>query len=137
MVKLDFRQGAMISSGLAIIVLTYLFQEQLDFGFADVSEVKGFVIRKTLRVLLNDAGMILIIIELFNKPAVTRLALGIQIIDALVLLPLYFVVKLSWEGTSEISSPLLSQFHRLIVNPTLMLLLIPAVYFQELLKNRA
>ena len=126
----------MISSGLAIIVLTYLFQEQLDFGFADVSEVKGFVIRKTLRVLLNDAGMILIIIGLFNKPAVTRLALGIQIIDALVLLPLYFVVKLSWEGTSEISSPLLSQFHRLIVNPTLMLLLIPAVYFQERFRKR-
>ncbi len=136
MVKFDFRQGAMISSGLAIIVLTYLFQEQLDFGFANISEVKGFIIRKASRVLLNDAGMILVIIGLFNKTAVTRLALGIQIIDALVLLPLYFVVKLSWEGTSEISSPLLSQFHRLIVNPTLMLLLIPAVYFQERLKKR-
>lgn len=121
----------MIAAGTGIIVLTYLFQEQLADGFANVSEVQGFILRKTGRVLLNDAGMILIIIGLFNKSGVTRLALMIQVVDALVLLPLYFIVKLSWEGTSEISSPLLSQFHRLIVNPTLMLLLIPAVFFQE------
>lgn len=67
----------------------------------------------------------------FQSVKITRLALWVQLIDAVVLLPFYFFLKLSLEGDSEISSPLLSQLHRLIINPTLMILIFPAIYFQR------
>jgi exosortase F-associated protein len=91
-----------------------------------------FVVRKTVRVLLNDSLMLLFIHALFRDRSVTRLAWYIQLVDTLVLLPIYLIVKLSYEGDAEISMPLLSQLHRLIVNPTLMVLLIPAVYYQRI-----
>lgn len=91
-----------------------------------------FVVRKAIRVLLNDTFMLLFIHALFRDQSVTRLALYIQVVDTLVLLPIYLVIKLSYEGDAEISMPLLSQLHRLIVNPTLMVLLIPAVYYQRI-----
>ncbi len=94
-----------------------------------------FAINRFSRLLLNDIFMLLIIVSWFHDRSVTRLAISIQLIDMFILLPLYLVLKLRWEGDAEISSPLLSQFHRLIVNPTLMILLFPAVYFQRMLKE--
>jgi len=44
--------------------------------------------------------------------------------ELFILLPVYFALKISLEGDAEISSPLLSQLHRMIVNPLLMLVLI-------------
>ncbi|MBS1680082.1 MAG: exosortase F system-associated protein [Bacteroidetes bacterium] len=113
------------------IALTFLFQE---FSFVDafhLSENLKFITKKILRVLLNDFFMLIFIIAWFKDWRITRLAIAIQLIDGLILLPIYLAIKLSVEGSSEISSPLLSQFHRLIINPTLMILLIPAVYFQK------
>jgi len=48
-----------------------------------------------------------------------------------ILLPIYFIMKLSLEGDSEISSPLLSQLHRMIVNPLLMIILILGLVYQD------
>jgi exosortase F-associated protein len=114
------------------IVCTFLFQDFSLLEAFDFSEQGQFVGRKILRVLLNDTFMLIFMVAWFRDKKVTRLALFIQLIDGLILLPLYLILKLRWEGTSEISSPLLSQFHRLIINPTLMILLIPAIYFQKL-----
>jgi exosortase F-associated protein len=114
------------------VVLTFLFQ---DFSFLDALILSGqsrFIARKILRVFLNDLFMLIFIANWFKDRQVTRFAFYVQLIDGLFLLPLYLSIKIAWEGTSEISSPLLSQLHRLIINPTLMILLIPAVYFQEL-----
>lgn len=91
-----------------------------------------FAVKKILRVLLNDSFMLLFIHALFRDAAVTRLAWYVQIVDTLILLPVYLIIKLTYEGDAEISTPLLSQLHRLIVNPTLMVLLIPAVYYHRI-----
>ena len=93
-----------------------------------------FAINRAVRLLFNDIFMLLFIAAWFQDRSITKLALVIQLIDFFLLLPIYLFAKLTWEGDSEISSPLFSQFHRLIVNPTLMILLIPAVYFQRLMK---
>jgi exosortase F-associated protein len=90
-----------------------------------------FAFNKSLRLILNDLCMLWIIHLWFQNTSITRLAFWIQLMDTLGLLPLYLILKLMWEGDSEISSPLLSQFHRLIVNPTLMILLFPAIYVQR------
>jgi len=121
----------LICFGVTGIALTFLFQ---DFSFLNhwlLSEHTEFIVRKALRVLLNDVFMLLIIAMLFRDKKITELAIFIQLLDGIILLPIYLLLKLHFEGSSEISSPLLSQLHRLIINPTLMILLIPAVYFQK------
>ena len=102
----------------------------------EVDPYTDFITRKVVRVIVNDLCMLLLIHAWFDDKAITRLAWKIQLIDTLILLPIYLTLKLTIEGDSELSSPLLSQLHRLIVNPTLMILLIPAVYFQRLMKQK-
>lgn len=113
----------------------FLGQEFLFLQGWNLSEQNEFIARKVLRVFLNDLFMLVFIAAWFKDSRVTRLAILIQLVDSLILLPLYLVVKLNVEGPGEISAPLLSQFHRMIINPTLMILLIPAVYFQRYSKG--
>ncbi len=130
-----FLYQVLLAAGAAGVVLVFLFQDFLFLDAMMLSEEAKFILRKVLRVLLNDVSMLLIIIGWFRDREVARLAIWIQAIDLFVLLPLYLVFKVSLEGTSEISTPALSQLHRLIINPTLMILLIPAVYFQRYAKR--
>ena len=119
---------------LLVLGAVFLFQ-QVDFLSWLVSKEdhpnSHFAAMRLVRVLINDVSMLLLLMAWFNSRSVIKLAFAIQLIDLFILLPLYLGFKLYSEGNSEISSPLLSQFHRLIVNPTLMILLIPAVYFQR------
>ncbi|MDH5380479.1 MAG: exosortase F system-associated protein [Cyclobacteriaceae bacterium] len=90
-----------------------------------------FIFNKFFRFFLNDSTMVVVIWLLWENKSYVKLALGIEVLGLLVLLPLYFILKLNMEGDSEISSPLLSFIHRLIINPTLLIMLIPALYYQE------
>jgi exosortase F-associated protein len=131
--RIAFLLLAIIGLGLVFLfqevdVLGYVFQVQLDPNI-------HFIVKKTLRVFLNDSCMLLFIHAWFFQRSITQMAWKLQLIDTCILLPVYFILKLSVEGDSEISSPLLSQLHRLIVNPTLMILLIPAIYFQRIRKQ--
>ncbi len=119
---------------ISILGITVTFLSQ-DFSFLEawnLSDQQGFIARKVFRVLLNDLFMLIFISAWFKDRRVTKLAIAIQLIDGLILLPTYLAIKLWMEGPSEISAPLLSQFHRIIVNPILMILLIPATYFQRI-----
>lgn len=127
--------GAMGVAGLALV---YLFQRTDVLALISqtpLSPEMHFSINRLTRIFLNDIFMLLVLYALFTDTRILKLALWVQAIDLLALLPLYLVIKLSLEGDSEISSPFLSQFHRLIVNPTLMILIIPAVYYQRLSKR--
>jgi len=90
-----------------------------------------FVINRSIRVLLNDAACMVLIAAIFKQKKYLQVAFYIFLFEVVVLLPAYFVLKLSLEGDSEISSPLLSQIHRMIVNPTLMVVLIIAFAYQR------
>lgn len=130
----------LMAAAIVGLALVFLFQrvDILDILCGDCAfhSYTRFAVKKILRVLLNDSFMLLFIHALFRDPSVTRLAWYVQLVDTLVLLPIYLVIKLSYEGDAEISMPLLSQLHRLIVNPTLMVLLIPAVYYQRRLRSK-
>ena len=124
--------------GLLLLATSYLYQYSdilFVFTHTQFAPEAHFTVNRVLRILLNDVGMILIIYAIFVDRDVLRLALYVQALDLLVLLPLYLILKLPAEGVSEMSSPFLSQFHRLIVNPILMILLIPAVHYQRTVKN--
>jgi exosortase F-associated protein len=123
---------SLIALAIFGIALTFLFQEFTFLSGLNISSDLQFILRKVLRVLFNDFFMLIFIAAWFKERRITRLAIAIQLIDGFILLPVYLVLKLWTEGDAEISIPLLSQLHRLIINPTLMILLIPAVYFQKI-----
>jgi exosortase F-associated protein len=90
-----------------------------------------FVANRVIRVILNDFACFLLIYGLFKESKYLKIAFLVFLAELFVILPLYLALKLSLEGDSEISSPLLSLIHRLIVNPTLMLLLIAGFIYQK------
>ena len=125
--------------GLALVTLMvmYLFQ-RFDFSIltGEHSDNVRFIINKSVRFLVNDVACLALIVAIFNKPNYLRLSAWIFLTELLVLLPLYFTLKLTLEGDSEISSPLLSQLHRMIVNPLLMLVLMMGFVYQDYFWNR-
>ena len=100
-------------------------------GFQLPSDNFQFIFNRTIRYIINDLSVILLIFVLFQNRALTQVAFALQLFGLIVILPIYFYIKLSLEGPTEISSPLLSFIHRIVVNPILMLLLIPAFFYQQ------
>ena len=132
----------LIAVSLLLLAMVYVFQrwDYLNsigriFG-TDFGPTTTFVINRTLRLIINDALCFLLIYALFREKKYLRIAFLVFCFELFFMLPLYLTVKLSMEGPSEISSPLLSPIHRLIVNPMLMLILMVAFYYQRFLKIR-
>src|SRR5258706_7877667 len=130
---------SLIAISLVSLAIVYVFQrwDYLNFitrlfgaktGFGPTA---SFVFNKTVRLILNDALCLLLIYALFREKKYLRIAFLVFCFELFLILPLYLTVKLLVEGSSEISSPLLSPIHRLIVNPMLMLILIVAFYYQR------
>lgn len=90
-----------------------------------------FIFNKTLRMIGNDLACMLLIYVFFRERKFLVVAWYLFLVELLVILPVYFMVKLGLEGDSELSSPLLSQFHRIIVNPVLMILLMVGFLYQR------
>jgi exosortase F-associated protein len=94
-----------------------------------------FVVQRVVRLILNDAACLLLIHAVFQNRNFNVLAGALFLVELFFLLPLYLAVKLWTEGPTEISSPLLSQVHRLVVNPLLMLVLMSGFGYQQWLKR--
>lgn len=92
----------------------------------------SYVFNKTIRYLINDLLAIALIQALFNNLAYTRFAVYVMLFGLFILLPLYFILFFNFY--TKIQS-LLFYFHRLIVNPVLVMLLIPAFYYQRRPEN--
>jgi exosortase F-associated protein len=124
-------------SGLALV---YIFQQvnYFSFFFSQEGGVNTiFIFNKTFRLLINDLLCVILILALFEKRKFVKMAFLLLTVELLIILPLYFLVKLEMEGNSEISSPLLSQIHRLIVNPMLMFILMAGFYYQKFFSTKA
>ncbi|MBX2898821.1 MAG: hypothetical protein KF775_04200 [Cyclobacteriaceae bacterium] len=131
---------ALLSAALLGLLIVFVFQR---FNYAHtwnsiVPQVlefntpnQQFIFNRTVRLVINDCLCIILIWQLFNKPFYLRISFIIFLIELFVVLPIYFFLKLSLEGASEISSPLLSHIHRMIVNPLLMFLLIIGFIYQS------
>src|SRR5690606_18209439 len=131
---------SMVGAGLMILALVYLFQR---FSYAhliaslfmiDTDTMHPnvvFVINKTVRLVINDFACMLLIYAIFESKSYLLVAFYVFLFELLIMLPVYFAIKLSLEGDSEISSPLLSFVHRLIVNPMLMLVLMAGFIYQR------
>ena len=119
----------------SLLATTYILQQANVAGWLGIvtqgNEKLIFVLNKTARLVINDFACILLIHSFFQERKYTRLAFYVFLIELLILLPCYFAIKLTLEGPTEISSPILSQIHRLIVNPMLMVVLIASFYYQK------
>lgn len=129
-------RSGLIAAGLAILAGVYIFQRMDLAGFlGNFHPNVRFIINRTVRLILNDTACFLIIMAVFREPKYLKIAFVVFLIEILVLFPFYLAIKLILEGASEISSPLLSQVHRLVVNPMLMFLLMAGFLYQRLLKR--
>jgi exosortase F-associated protein len=127
---------------ILMLILMYMLQRTnyctviyTTIGLELPSENFQFIFNRTLRFFVNDLSVILLIYVIFQSRGLVKIAFFVQLFGLFIILPLYFFFKLTLEGPSEISSPLLSFIHRIVVNPILMLLLIPAFYYQKRLNN--
>lgn len=130
----------LVVSALIILLLVYVFQKLsyaglinnfLPAGFQINNSNIVFIVNRALRLIINDGACMLLIWGLFKETKYLKAAFLVFCVELLFILPLYFMVKLTLEGPSELSSPLLSQIHRIIVNPLLMVILIIAFYYQK------
>jgi len=112
------------------LIFVYLFQRQIQnyFYSMEISRYAAFVSARTIRYLLNDFFMIWIIYGLFEKKKYVLFALYVQLFGFIAFLLPYFLIKyyVSHNG------PLVSFLHRLIINPLLLILVIPALWYKEI-----
>jgi exosortase F-associated protein len=114
--------------GLGLLVI-FLFQKiNYAAGIGIEGETAVFIVNKSLRFLANDFLMIGLIYALFQERKYVIFALWVQLVGFVVILIPYFLLKLVFHTGN---GPLVSFLHRLVLNPMLLMLLIPAFYYQR------
>lgn len=133
--KIGFMQGMLVIVSLLGLVCVYLFQ-RLDVAAAlgIKTEMWNFITNRSIRFLLNDLLGILLIYALFQERRFVWFALLVQVFGLIFILTPYFVIRFKHP---ELNGPLISFLHRLVLNPILVLLLIPAFYYQKISGNSA
>jgi exosortase F-associated protein len=122
------RMGLGIFAVAGLLIL-FIFQRvnfaQYLFSFSSSTE---FIFNRTIRFVLNDTLSIVLIYAIFYERKYVVFACWVQVVGFLFLLCPYFVLRIYWP---EYNGPMLNFLHRVIINPILMLLLIPAMLHQK------
>lgn len=111
------------------LIAVFVFQ-QVDIA-GSLGMEKGlsrFFFNRTIRFFLNDLFTIGLIYALFKEKKYVVFSLYVQATGVVFFLLPYFVLKAYFP---LYNGPLISYLHRLILNPTLLMLLIPAFYLQR------
>lgn len=134
----NWRVGLVLIVGLLGLASVYVFQRTnyalfllQAIGISNPGENLVFCVSKTLRLVANDLICFGVIFAIFREKNARQVALAVFLAELFIILPIYLVIKLNLEGPSEISRPMLSFIHRLIVNPTLMVLTGVALAYQR------
>ena len=129
-----------IAIGFIGLALVYVGQKKLfydpflDFIYNPVSDnypdlaIGKYVLSKILRFLANDGLAILIIYGFFGPGKYVKFAAYVLLFGLLALLPIYLVLVIFYYQETY---AFLNHLHRLVLNPVLMMLLIPAFYMQK------
>jgi exosortase F-associated protein len=134
--SLKYYIRAAIGAVSVLMLLAIFLYQRIDVAaYMNLGEetVHRFLINRTIRFVLNDVFAIGLIFALFGERKYVVFALWVQLAGMILFLFPYFILKLNFP---RYNGPLISFLHRLILNPTLMLLLIPAFYYQKQLKGR-
>jgi exosortase F-associated protein len=118
-----------IGVSLTGLLLVYVFQQvDLAAWFKIQGFFPRFVFNRTVRFVVNDLLVLLLIYALFREKKYILFALLVQAAGLIFVLLPYFFIKYHFP---HYNGPLVSFLHRLVFNPLLMLLLIPAFYLQQ------
>lgn len=138
------KRGLLLITGALGLFAVYFFQDYLDVfsvliywemprkldytsDYQDFNKL-SFIFNKASRYILNDLFAIFLIGGLFYERKYIRFSFYVMIFGLLTLLPLYiFLYFRQPEGFSS----MLGHLHRIVMNPALMMLLIPAFYYQK------
>lgn len=144
----DPKRLGLLIGGSCGLFLVYFFQHYLDFYH--LFQFKGpqkllytsdfiivdplaFSVNKVFRYLVNDLCAMALIAAIFPNKKYVRFAFYVLLFGLLVLVPVYISLYLIQPvGFSS----LLGHLHRLVMNPVLMMLLIPAFFYQRKLQNQ-
>lgn len=111
------------------VLFEFSLPERLNYGVSYIeTDTFPFVVNKAGRYLLNDLFSISLIYGIFGERKYARFAFLVMVFGLLVLLPIYLVLYLSQPPGF---TSMISHLHRVVMNPVLMMLLIPAFYFQR------
>lgn len=112
------------------LLLVFLFQRVDVAGSIGIGNagMARFIVNRSIRFLINDALAIGLIYALFAARRYVVFALYVQLFGIVAFLIPYFILKMYFPSYN---GPYLNFLHRLILNPTLLLLLIPAFYYQK------
>jgi len=124
--------GICCAAGLMVIFLTQQWSAADFFGLP-FEGIGAFIFNRSIRFILNDLLAIGLIHALFNNRRFTLLAFYVQIFGMVFILFPYFIAKLYYPSYN---GPLINFIHRIILNPLLILLLIPAFYYQKKIAAR-
>jgi len=123
-------------------IILYVFQHELFYDpfkdypipidrnghiFLPPIETGKFILNKVFRYLLNDLCGILIVYGLFQRKEFIKLSFYIMLFGLIFILPIYFILVFNF--FTQVF-PFLNHIHRLVMNPVLMLIIIPAFYYQ-------
>jgi len=126
--------GVLCCMGLLLVFLFQRIDVAGAMGMAQTN-IARFLLNRTIRFLVNDALTIGLIYALFATRKYVIFAFYVQIFGLVAFLIPYFVLKLYFPSYN---GPYLNFLHRLILNPTLLMLLIPAFYYQQyVLKSKS
>lgn len=111
------------------LVAVFIFQSYDVAGSLGVSgKTPRFITNRSIRFLLNDALAIVLIYSIFKEKKFLIFSIVVQIFGMIFILIPYFILKVNYPAYN---GPLISFLHRLVLNPTLLLILIPAFYYQR------
>jgi exosortase F-associated protein len=116
---------------VTVLLVVFIYQ-RFDWCAWFGLEARGiarFMINRAMRFIINDLAAIGVIFALFYRASFVKLAILIQVIGILLFLLPYFALKLYFP---DYNGPLINFLHRIILNPMLMMLLIPALYYQRM-----
>jgi len=117
------------------LIAVFLFQRDLAEGsIFSRDKFTVFVINRTLRFLLNDLFAIGLVYALFEKRKYVIFSLYVQLAGVVLFLIPYFIAKYHYP---YYNGPMINFLHRLILNPTLLLLLIIAFYYQKRVEGKS
>lgn len=127
--------------GISGLTLVYIFQSKLFYDpfqyllskpimneFLEV-ETGKYIGSKILRFVLNDGLALTVIYGVFGPGKYVKFAAMVLLFGLLVLLPTYLILALYFYQETYL---FINHLHRLILNPVIMMLLIPAFYVQKI-----
>ena len=116
--------GVLSLLGLMIIFLGQKIHIAQIVGIAN-GTYRDFIINRSFRFIANDILALGVIYALFPYRKYIVFAVYVQVAGLILFLIPYFFLRYY----AHLGGPLLNFLHRIILNPVLMLLLIPSFYF--------